>query len=177
MADEQQPAAEIPPGPSEREQAEILARPTPGQIVAWRKQYMPERSLYKDSEFKGVVPDDNFAGADLPEAKRLAAASNLRSMFADLGVSPAEAQQLLNRSSAVRADNQTAEQQRREARAELTRQFGKNADVMLRDAKGLVARDSRMVAFIEKRGIGNDPETIVMLARAAHSHKMAGRLR
>jgi len=162
---------------SETEQAEILAAPTPRHVEAWRKEAMPERSLYpSNAEFGSVVPDDMFAGANLPTEKRQAAVRELRGMLADTGLSPAEANGLLMRAGHVRADGKTDEQQRREARKELAKQFG-DPDAALADARKLIARDPRFSKFIERKGLGNDTETIITLARAARSQRAAGKLK
>lgn len=162
---------------SETEQVEILAAPTPRHVEAWRKEAMPERSLYpSNAEFGTVVPDDMFAGANLPTEKRQAAVRELRGMLADTGLSPAEANTLLTGASHVRAEGKNDERQRREARAALAKHFS-NPDAALADARKLVARDPRFAKFIERKGLGNDAKTIITLARAARSQRAAGKLK
>lgn len=163
--------------PTETEQAAILAAQAPGNLETWRDENMPERRLYPDSTaFGSVVPDDMFAGADLPPEKRQAAVKELRGMLADTGLSPAEAQQLLNRSAHVRADGKNDEQRRKETRMELSREFG-DAKQALADAEKLLARDPRFAKFIRVRGLGNDAEAVKLLARAARSQRFAGKLK
>jgi hypothetical protein len=162
---------------SETEQVEILATPTPRHVEAWRKDAMPERSLYpSNAEFGTVVPDDMFAGASLPAEKRQAAVRELRGMLADTGLSPADASALLMRSAHVRADGKTEEQQRREARTALAKHFS-DPDAAMADVRKLVARDPRFSKFLVRKGLGNDTETILTLARAARSQRLAGKLK
>jgi hypothetical protein len=163
---------------SETEQAEILAEKTPFHVEAWRAEDTP-RSLYKNTTgFESVIPDDYFGGADMPSDKREAAVKNLRLAFQDTGMSALEAQAMLNRAGAVRTEGKTVEQARKEARAELTRQFGKDgADAALADAHRLVTRDSRFARWIEKKGLGNDSATVTQLAYAARSQRIQGRLK
>ena len=170
MSDENAPLTET-------EQAAILAEPTPGHVLTWRDEHMPERRLYsQNAEFNTVVPDDMFAGADMPTEKRQAAVKELRGMLADTGLAPAEANQLLNRTGHVRVEGKTVEQQRREARAALAKQYD-NPDQALADARKLIARDPRFSKFIERRGLGNDADSILIIARAARSQRLAGKLK
>jgi len=77
---------------TETEQAAILAQPTPGHVATWRDEHMPERRIYSsNAEFNTAVPDDMFAGADMPAEKRQMAVKELRGMLADTGIAPAEA--------------------------------------------------------------------------------------
>ena len=99
-------------------------------------------------------------------------------MLADTGLAPVEAQAMLNRAGIVRTEGKTVEQARKEAREQLSRTFGKDgADAALSDANRLVTRDPRFAKWIEKKGLVNDAQTIVQLAYAARSQRMAGRLK
>ncbi|MDZ7594414.1 MAG: hypothetical protein U0932_07160 [Thiobacillus sp.] len=163
--------------PSETEQAAILSASAPGSVQAWRNEHMPERKTYPTlAEFGTVVPESMFNGADLPTEKRQAAVRELRGMLADTGLAPVEAGYLLNRSSIVRAENKTDEQQRREARAVLAKEFD-DPDAALSDARKLITRDPRFAKFIARKGLGNDAETVLTLARAARSQRAAGKLK
>ena len=162
---------------TETEQAAILAQPTPGHVATWRDEHMPERRIYSsNAEFNTVVPDSMFAGADMPAEKRQMAVKELRGMLADTGIAPAEANRLLNRTASVRSDAKNDEQQRREARDVLAKQFD-NPDAALADARKLIARDPRFAKFIEHRGLGNDAESILIIAQAARSQRLAGKLK
>lgn len=155
----------------------ILAQPDSTSLKQWRDEQMPERRLYKTTGFEDTVPDAMFPGADAPADRRAAAVTNLRNMLADTGLSPADARHLLSRAGAVRAADKDDEAQRREARKVLEQTFGAGADAALADAKKLIARDSRFSKYITRKGIGNDAETIVILARAARSQRAAGKLK
>ncbi len=164
--------------PSETEQAEILSQPTPGHVVAMRNEDLARRMYPNNSEFGSVVPDNAFDGADLPASKRSAAVANLRGMFADTGLAPAEAAGLFNRAAIVRSEGKSTEQQVKAARGELDRIFGKDgSDQALADARKLITRDPRLAKWIESKGLGNDPETIVQFARQARSQRYAGKLK
>ena len=167
---------EIKP-PDQTEEAAILAGPTPGAVQSWRDEE-PGRKMYGTTGFVSVVPDDAYDGANLPTDRRKAAVSNLRNMLADTGLAPVEASQLLNRSGVVRAEGRTADQQRKEARTILARTFGADdVDAVLRDVTKLTKRDPRFHTWLNRKGLGNDGETLVTLARAARSQRAAGRLK
>lgn len=165
-----------PTGPTETEQVAMLAGPTPPEVAAWRNED-PARRMYPNSPgFADVVPASMFEGANLPTPVRESAVKNLRAALEDTGLSPAEARGLLNRASHVRAEGRNDEQQRKAARVELSRVFS-DPDQALADAKKLVTRDPRLAKFLEAKGLGNDAESLVTLARAARSQRMAGRLK
>lgn len=163
---------------SETEQAEILAEKTPFHVEQWRAEDTPRSFYSKTTGMEKVVPDNAFDGADLPADKRQAAVANLRNMLADTGLAPIEAQAMINRAGIVRSEGKTVEQARREARAQLARTFGADgAEAALADAKKLVTRDPRFAKWIDKKGLGNDAQTIVQLAYAARSQRIQGRLK
>lgn len=162
---------------TETEQVEILATPTPDTIQAWRNEDAGRRMYPHNAEFESVVSDAAFGGADATAEKRQAAVKELRAMLADTGLSPAEAQQLMNRSAHVRAEGRDSEQLVKDARLALQRKYGDHADAALSDVRKLVQRDPRFAKFIERKGIGNDPETVLLLAAAARSQRAAGRLK
>ncbi len=166
--------------PSETEQAEILSQPTPYHIAAAREETAggPGGTYRNHTGMETLIPDNYFDGADLPAEKRAAAVVELRHMLADTGLAPAEVSGLFQRSAIVRSEGKSDEQQRKEARGELQRVFGKDgADSALRDAATLIKRDPRFAKWIEKKGIGNDVETIIQMARAARSLRSQGRLK
>ena len=151
---------------------------TPPPAVQNVRASQPERRLYQTTGFESVIRDDEFEGSDMPAQARAAAVKELRNVLYDVGLSPAEAQQMLNRAAQVRAEGMTAEQARKEARTELARQFGKDgADAALRDAQKLVMRDPRFGKFIHMKGLGNDPQTLIQMARLATSQRTKGLLR
>lgn len=163
--------------PNEAEQVAILSQHTPADVLARRNEEPARRMYSSNSEFVEAVPDSAFDGADMPPEKRQSAVTELRAMLADTGLSPLEARQLLNRSAHVRADGKSAEQQTREARLALRRQYGDAADSALTDMRKLVKRDPRFAQFLERKGLGNDPETVLLLAAAARSQRTRGRLK
>ncbi len=104
-------------------------------------------------------------------------------MLADTGLSPNDAKDLLARASVVRHEGRSTEEQLREARKVLTRQFpgdaknpSQGAEMVLTDAARMLGRDPRLAKFINAQGLGNDPETLTMLSRAARSLRTRGRL-
>ena len=160
----------------ETAQAGILATRTPDGVVAWRNEDGARRIYPNNTEYAAVVPDDYFDGSELPTAQRESAVKELRGMLADTGLAPVQARALLSRSGHVRAEGKSAEEQRRETRKALSRAFD-NPDAAMADAKRLITRDARFSKFIHARGLGNDSETILMLAHAARSQRAAGRLK
>ncbi len=176
MADEIQ-------APSETDLVEILSAPTPPSVEAWRDEE-PGRRMYGAAGFESVVPSDAFDGAPLPTEKRQAAVENLRGMLADTGLSANDAKEILARAAIVRHDGKSTEERLREARKELVRQFpgdandpNKGAEQVLKDAARMLGRDLRLAKYLDAQGLSNDPPTLTMLARAARSQRMAGRLK
>lgn len=162
---------------SETEQVGILSGRPPAEIEQWRNEDPARRTYSNNVEFAELVPDNAFDGADAPTETRQSAVKEFRAMLADTGLSPVEARQLLNRSSAVKAEGKTDEQLRKETRLALQRRYGADADAVLADARQLVRRDPRFEKFVGRKGIGNDPETVLLLAGAARSLRAKGRLK
>lgn len=154
----------------------ILSTPTPGELRQWRAEDPARRMYSNNAEFAELIPDSAFEGAEAPREKRQAAVTEFRAMLADTGLSPSDARTLLSRSAHAKADGKSLDEIRRETREQLVRQYG-SADQALADVKKLINRDPRFARYISAKGIDRDPEAILILARAARSQRMSGRLK
>jgi len=111
-----------------------------------------------------------------PEAGRKGLAE-VRELLVDIDFGPREVESLVKRAQYVR-DSQPDTVTQREATVEaLNREFGNGAAQAWRDARTLVSRDPRTAKLIDAMGLGDDAETVVMLARVARSQIVAGKLR
>lgn len=159
------------------DQVSILAGDTPPVLQAWRAEDTP-RNLYKTTGYESVIADDAFAGSTASSEARASAVSNLREAMRDTGIPPAEMNSLFTRSAIVRDENRSVDQQRAEARKQFARTFGEeNVDQALADANKLINRDPRFARWLNAKGLGNDAPTLLMMAKAARSQRIAGRLK
>lgn len=127
--------------------------------------------------FAEVAPDTDFKAQGIePETGRKAMAE-MREMFADLELAPQDVQSLRRRAERLRDAPIGATAQQQAANEALNREFGPAAAQALQVARLLVARDPRVAKLIDHMGLGDDPETVVMLARKARSQILAGKLR
>ena len=167
---------------SHDDMVEIFTAPTPREVSALREA-QPERRLYKTTGYEDAVPDDAFIGSEKPHEARVQAASEMRQVFADIGLAPVEVRQLMNRAAEVRNSGISEQQARGEARKQLARQFGpgpdaqRQADAAMADARRLVTRDPRFTRWLVQSGLGNDSETLVQFAKLATSQRAKGFLK
>lgn len=142
---------------------------------------LPERRMFSAQEMLSeAVPDPTdeqceAQGVD-PEAARHGMVE-LREMFADLELGKLDVRDLRTRAETLRDTPVDTIAQREAAVEALNREFGQGAYQAWQDARALVARDPRVGKVIETMGLGDDADTIVLLAKKARSQRVAGKLK
>lgn len=169
-------------------EAEKAASEPPGGSTS---SDMPDaiRELRDDPLRRMFSPQGTYAGVQLeaamdrvtvdPEIKA-AAAAEYREIFADMGASPQDAQEIVDAASRFGAEPMTPERDAsnaNEAIGALNRAFGKDATNALKDAQLMVNRDPRLARVLDQSRLGNDPATVVKLATLARSARMRGELK
>jgi hypothetical protein len=144
----------------------------------------PGHKLFGGSVYTAALPDTLFdsevesedAPPLTPEVKR-AVIGELRLMAADLYLEAAEVKTIQQRAAIVRTTPVPAEKQQRDCVTGLNAAFGQDAAQALKDARALIARDTRVGKLIDSLNLGNDPETVLIYARAARRARAAGKLK
>jgi hypothetical protein len=148
----------------------------PAGIAELREQDGPRHLFTPQKTYAESIPDAMFDSVvELPQPVRTAVVNELREISADLGLSVSDVANVRTRAAYLHKNPQDPGEQRREAVRQLQSAFG-NADRALQDARALVTRDPRVGRLIHTMGLGNDPETLVMLTYAARRQRNAGRL-
>lgn len=142
---------------------------------------LPERRMFDaQSMLRDVVPeltDEQCEAEGIDPAVARQGAIELREMAADLDLGVLDVRTLRTRAETLRSTPMETIPQREAAVDALNREFGSGAKQALRDARALVARDPRVARAVEAMGLGDDAETIVMLAKKARSQRVAGKLK
>lgn len=142
---------------------------------------LPERRMFSAQEMlSDAVPEPTdeqceAQGVDPEVARR--GVVELREMFADLDLGKLDVRDLRTRAETLRDTPVDTIAQREGAVEALNREFGNGAYRAWMDARALVARDPRVGKMIEAMGLGDDAETIVLLAKKARSQRVAGKLK
>ncbi|MEW6293903.1 MAG: hypothetical protein AB1544_11435 [Pseudomonadota bacterium] len=148
----------------------------PANIAEMRDQDGPRRLYSPQNTYADPIPDALFDHVvEIAEPVRAAVVNELREISADLGLSVSDVANIRTRAAYLHKNPQDAGEQQKEARHVLKAAFG-DADRALQDARALAARDPRVRNLIHTMGLGNDPETLVMLTYAARRQRNAGRL-
>jgi len=112
-------------------------------------------------------------------AIKTAAASEFREIFADIGASTQDAQEIVDAASRLHAEPMTPERDAanvNDAIDALNREFGNDATSALKAAQQMVLRDPRLKAMLEASRLGNEPAVVVKLAHLARSQRARGKL-
>lgn len=142
---------------------------------------LPERRMFDaQSILRDAVPEltaEQCEAEGIDPAVARQGAIELREMAADLDLGVLDIRSLRTRAETLRSTPVETITQRAAAVDALNREFGTGAKQALRDARALVARDPRVARAVEAMGLGDDAETIVMLAKKARSQRVAGKLK
>lgn len=153
---------------------EIFIPPEIANLRAEDPEAQAER-LYGETPHDAIV---KAVAADVgtPEHLRTAEVAVEWSKIArDIGIDDAETQYVVNRIAQLREapiDRDTALKTAMDA---LARQFDDPVKAF-NDAAALARRDSRVARLLDRTGLGNDADTIVMLAKRAYNQRIRGRL-
>lgn len=142
---------------------------------------LPERRMFDaQSMLRDVVQeltDEQCEAEGIDPAVARQATAEVREVAADLDLGALDVRALRTRVETLRSTPVETITQRESAVEALNREFGNGAKQALRDARALVARDGRVGKLVEAMGLGDDAETIVMLAKKARSQRVAGKLK
>lgn len=154
----------------------------PSNIEALRASTPPTRAekLY-DAAPPAPLAQFVEANSDptAPRASVQAVALEITAMAKDCGLDDGELAAMMNRAPAAqKLAPDEAQRAQRKAMDLLRAEHGpEGADKALAEAKRLIARDPRMANFMQRSGLGNDPETVALFARKARTQRGMGRLR
>jgi len=184
------PAEQSPPveaaKPAEATQTSAEAKPATETPAAAGELPDAIRELRDDPLRRLFSPQGTYAGVQLesameswtaaPEVKA-AAAAEYREIFADMGASPSDAQEIVDAASRFTAEPMTAERDASNTNAAiqlLNEHFGKDWPSALQAAQQMIARDPRLTRMLDTSRLGNDPQTVLKIAQLARSAKMRG---
>ncbi|WP_227243989.1 hypothetical protein [Paraburkholderia caribensis] len=144
------------------------------------------RELRDDPLRRMFSPQGTFASVPLEDAMKhlpldgeakAAEAAEWREQFEDFGASPQDARELVDAARRFVAEPMTPQRDMANVNAAIeamNREFGNDAAKALADAQAMVKRDPRLVKILESSRLGNDPTTVVKLARLARSQRQRG---
>lgn len=140
-----------------------------------RRMYSPQVT-YRDAGL-----EDALAIPEIEAEEQSASAAEYREIFADHGMAPDEAREVVQLARGLTAsppDEATQESWRAEAWRRLVDENGgeKGAREALELAQRLTARDPRVGHILEATRLGNHPRVIAMMVSKARTEKARGRL-
>jgi hypothetical protein len=167
------------PDKSEPQQGEKPAVP---ENIAKLRADDPARGLFDVTQHYGPEVGLEDALGDAAEATpemRAAAASEFKQIFADHGLTQAEAREFVTIARQVAKAPPTEELQRtwvETAERRLKEIYGTGMQEAVADARRLVSRDPRVAAILSHTKLGDHPEVIELMVRVASSERLKGRL-
>lgn len=142
------------------------------------------RTLYSpQGSYASVLPDDMMAAdeavKDIPEPVQRAAISELREMAADLSMSHDDVRALQSIARQIPSKPTEAERitWREQAVTRLNETYGNGAAQAVRDARAFIAQDPRRAKLLDAKGLGDHPDTVLMVARLARQARIQGKLK
>ncbi|KQR90199.1 hypothetical protein ASG35_03030 [Burkholderia sp. Leaf177] len=142
--------------------------------------------LRDTSERRMFSPQGTFASVQLEAAMKdvtidpaikTAVAAEYREVFADIGASAQDAQEIVDAVGRFTAEPMTPERDAKNANSAiqmLTEHYGADAKAALASAVEMVTRDPRFARVLEVSRLGNDPQTVLKLCQLARSQKARG---
>lgn len=148
----------------------------PDDVKAIRES--AERKMFDaQTALREALPDDDFKTDEHTAEDSAKAAREVREIVADLELAPDDWKGLRQRAIDMRVEPVAEADQIDATIQALNARFGNQAKQALRDAQLLVQRDIRVAKIIEGWGLGNDPQTVVLMAEKARSQIAAGKLK
>jgi hypothetical protein len=169
-------------GPQERPALDV-DKHLPDAVRTLREEDTPRKLYSPQQTYSGVIPDDMFeqygtVPDGMPQEIQVAIIQEYREMAADTGLSNDDVRLLKDRTLALRDNPIPPERQQAEARLRLATEFGADGiEKALKDANALLNRDPRVRNLLHAWGLGDDPDTVVLVARAAARQRAQGRLK
>jgi hypothetical protein len=138
----------------------------------------PARLLYANTDdFADVITPELFIDEDTDPELAEFCALEAKEISKDLGLSPADVREMVGRSRRLMADGAPSAAARKSEAAKLLHErFGDKADDALEGARRLLQRDPRAAQLVDLLGLGDDAQTVALLAEAARREATAGRL-
>ncbi|MDD2988885.1 MAG: hypothetical protein PHI64_07985 [Zoogloea sp.] len=162
---------------------EVPAVEVPENIKAMREAD-GLRALYSpQGSYASVLPDDLWAGDEtakaIPEPVQRAALAELREMAADLSMSNDDVRALQSIARQIPEAPSDADRivWREQAVTRLNETYGNGAAQAFRDARAFIAQDPRRAKILDNKGLGDHPDTVLMVARLARQARMQGKLK
>ncbi|CAB3648611.1 hypothetical protein CEY09_05360 [Achromobacter marplatensis] len=155
----------------------------PDAVRTLREEDTPRKLYSPQQTYSSVIPDDMFeqhgtVPEDMPQEVQAAIIHEYREMAADTGLSSDDVRLLKDRTLTLRDNPVPPELQQAEARVRLAAEFGADGiEKALKDANALLNRDPRVRNLLHGWGLGDDPDTVVLVARAAARQRAQGRLK
>ncbi len=142
-----------------------------------RQMYSPQGT------YASVLPDDLWAGDEtaeaIPEPVQRAALAELREMAADVAMSNDDVRALQSIARQIPEAPSDADRiaWREQAVTRLNETYGNGAAQAFRDARAFIAQDPRRAKILDNKGLGDHPDTVLMVARLARQARMQGKLK
>ena len=133
--------------------------------------------------YASVLPDDLWAGDEtaeaIPELVQRAALAELREMAADVAMSNDDVRALQSIARQIPEAPSDADRiaWREQAVTRLNETYGNGAAQAVRDARAFIAQDPRRAKILDNKGLGDHPDTVLMVARLARQARMQGKLK
>jgi hypothetical protein len=159
--------------------ADLPAPEVPDNIKALREADAERRLYTAEKTYSGVQIEAAMKDAAFSPELKTAVAAEYREIFADVGASPQDAQEIVDAASRFSVEPMTPERDAANANdaiGALNREFGNDAADALKAAQQMVTRDPRLVRMLDESRLGNDPAIVVKLAHLARSQRARGKL-
>ncbi|MBN8283748.1 hypothetical protein [Zoogloea sp.] len=100
-------------------------------------------------------------------------------MAADVAMSHDDVRALQGIARRITAEPTEAERiaWREQAVTRLNQTYGTGAAQAFRDARAFIAQDSRRAKILDAKGLGDHPDTVLMVARLARQARIQGKLK
>ena len=162
---------------------EVPAVEVPESIKAMREADGARQMYSPQGTYASVLPDDLWAGDEtakaIPEPVQRAALAELREMAADVAMSHDDVRALQSIARQIPEAPSDADRiaWREQAVTRLNETYGNGAAQAVRDARAFIAQDPRRAKLLDAKGLGDHPDTVLMVARLARQARIQGKLK
>ena len=124
-------------------------------------------------------PGNGGGRVPIPEPVQRAALAELREMAADVAMSNDDVRALQSIARQIPEAPSDADRiaWREQAVTRLNETYGNGAAQAFRDARAFIAQDPRRAKILDNKGLGDHPDTVLMVARLARQARMQGKLK
>lgn len=155
----------------------------PENIRAMREADGARQMYSPQGTYASVLPDDLWSSDEtakaIPEPVQRAALAELREMAADVAMSNDDVRALQSIARQIPEAPSDADRiaWREQAVTRLNETYGNGAAQAFRDARAFIAQDPRRAKILDAKGLGDHPDTVLMVARLARQARMQGKLK